>query len=210
MAVSSQTTAASEALSQAQEVAPPDALRAHVYALLATLLARPPGTAVLALLAGIEEQNPGASDMASAWQMLKLAGTQVGTAEIDDEFHELFIGVGRGELVPYGSWYLTGRMLDKPLALLRADLRALGIERQAGVHEPEDHVAALCEAMTVLISDEASPQTQQQFFAEHIEAWMARFFRDLQEARAACFYRAVGRLGEQFLKVEARYLAIPG
>ena len=40
---------------------------------------------------------------------------------------------------------------------------------------------------------------------------MARFFRDLQQAPSARFYRAVGQLGEQFIGVESQAfrVAIP-
>jgi TorA maturation chaperone TorD len=96
--------------------------------------------------------------------------------------------------------------MEQPLARLRSDLGQLGIERQDGVKEPEDHVAALCDAMALLITgDEPVPvDLQSQFFARHMEPWMGRFFRDLQQATSARFYRAVGQLGEQFMDVETR------
>jgi TorA maturation chaperone TorD len=96
---------------------------------------------------------------------------------------------------------------------LRGDLRELGIERQAGVHEPEDHAAALCDTMALLITadEPASLGRQHGFFARHIEPWVPRFFRDLQQAKSARFYRAVGQLGELFIGVEAQAfrVAIP-
>ena len=52
------------------------------------------------------------------------------------------IGLGRGELLPFGSWYQTGFLMERPLGYLRDDLSRLGYQREEGVHEPEDHVAA--------------------------------------------------------------------
>ena len=82
---------------------------------------------------------------------------------MDAEYQDLFIGVGRGEVVPYGSWYMTGFLMDKPLALLRADLAALGFERQENVKEPEDHAAALCETMAMLINEGQDLDAQRTF-----------------------------------------------
>jgi TorA maturation chaperone TorD len=118
----------------------------------------------------------------------------------------LFIGLGRGEVVPYGSWYATGFLMERPLAELRDDLREIGVERQPGVHEPEDHAGALCDTMALLISgDPPAPlEAQQRFYARHLEPWLPRFFADLQRAASARFYRAVGRLGGHFVAVETQ------
>jgi TorA maturation chaperone TorD len=96
--------------------------------------------------------------------------------------------------------------MEQPLAKLRADLRRLGFERQDGVCEPEDHAAALCETMALLAGDDTALENQAEFFEAHIGPWMARLFRDMQEATAARFYRAVGQLGEQFIETDQRYL----
>jgi TorA maturation chaperone TorD len=113
-------------------------------------------------------------------------------------------------LVPYGSWYMTGFLMDRPLALLRRDLAALGIEREADVHEPEDHISALCEAMSLVIENgmEISMERQRQFFFDHLSPWLGRFFADLQRAQSARFYLAVGQLGELFIDVEGKYLGM--
>lgn len=187
-----------------------DSVRAHLYGLFAGLLARPPGSQLLSMLAGIDEPTEDIDEMATAWRMLKLAAQRSDVDAVDDEFHALFIGVGRGELVPFGSWYLTGFMMDRPLAVLRADLAALGIERTEQTHEPEDHAAALCETMALLItSDDLDTDDERRFFKQHLEPWMGVFFADLQTANSACFYRAVGRLGQAFMGFEERYLAMP-
>ncbi len=190
-----------------------DAVRANTYSVLATLLAAPPASDVLALIKTIEtpsRNNNGNSGMAAAWGALKLAGERAAIEALDDEYHDLFIGVGRGEMVPYASWYLAGFMMDKPLAVLRQDLAELGFERRGNVCEPEDHLAALCETMSLIInsSGEIPFDRQRRFFNDHMAPWTGRFFLDLQNAKTARFYRAVGQFGEQFMEIERQYLSM--
>jgi TorA maturation chaperone TorD len=127
------------------------------------------------------------------------------------EYFDLFIGVGRGEVLPYASFYLTGFLHERPLARLRAELEAMGIERVEGQSEPEDHAAILCEVMAGLIAGDfaASEEQQRQFFDRHIAPWMARFFADLEGAKAAQFYRPVGTIGRLFIDIETQAFALP-
>jgi hypothetical protein len=113
----------------------------------------------------------------------------------------LFIGLGRGELLPYGSYYLTGFLYDWPLARLRADLLKLGVERAAGQAEPEDHAAILCEVMAGVVDRQfpASRGADRALFEKHLSPWIGRFFADLERAEAADFYRPVGMLGCAFM-----------
>lgn len=113
------------------------------------------------------------------------------------EYHALFIGLGRGELVPYSSWYQARFLMERPLATLRADLARLGFARRDGTCEPEDHAAALCEVMRIMLSELDLPFTASKlFFETHVGSWMGNFFADLERAEAARFYRAEGRLAE--------------
>lgn len=196
-----------------------DQARANVYALLAMLLVKSPNTELLTMLRQLPATGETEAEMTVAWSMLKLAADKVVTASevaaavaaLDDEYHELFIGLGRGELVPYGSWYITGFLLEKPLAELRLDLTRLGFERQSEVREPEDHAGALCETMSMIITSgrQIPFEVQREFFHKHIHPWMGRFFNDLTQAKAARFYRAVGLVGEKFLEIERAYFAMP-
>jgi TorA maturation chaperone TorD len=184
--------------------------RADVYALLGKLLASAPSRE---LLEGLRSLEPPASetgdDIIAAWSLLKQAAARAEAAPIEEEYQEIFVGVVRGELMPYGSWYVTGFLMEKPLAELRLDLKRLGFERRAEVKEPEDHAAALCETMALMAgSGEFSFDMERQFFEKHIAPWMGRFFRDLTSARSANFYRAVGLLGERFLEVEQTYFSM--
>jgi TorA maturation chaperone TorD len=120
------------------------------------------------------------------------------------EYLDLFIGLGRGLLLPYSSYYLTGALYGRPLARLRETLRLLGIEKVGGPSEPEDHAATLCEIMASLIGGPlASPaEADRQFFEQHLAPWIRRFFVDLEHSSSACFYARVGALGRVFVDVE--------
>jgi len=185
-----------------------DRYRSGVYGLLAGLLRSAPNQAALDRVAGFASVEPSQGEMALAMSMLGLAAKTCSPESIDDEFHDLFIGLGRGELVPYGSWYITGFLMEKPLGRLRDDLAQLGFQRNEDVCEPEDHVAALCEVMLMLIDDGAGLELQAHFFNTHMAAWIKRFFVDLSEAKSAVFYRGVGRFGAAFLELEERYQAM--
>jgi len=186
-----------------------DQVRASSYALLAALLANPASEALLSQLREIETDKNDLKDIVNAWCMLKLVAQRHDAEAIVDEYHVLFIGIGRGELVPFASWYLTGFLMEKPLAHLRQRLSELGFEQQEDVYEPEDHVAALCEVISQLILDEDTDfETERAFYEDFIGNWMKRFFNDLQKTESSGFYRAVGQLGEAFLDIEDRYFSM--
>ena len=123
-----------------------------------------------------------------------------------------FDAIGRGALLPYGSYYLTGFLNERPLARLREDLRVLGIERVETQCEPEDHAAILCEIMARLIGGQFSAQveTQRQIFEKHLAPWIGRFFADMAVADTADFYRHVGAVGQRFIEIEREAFALPG
>ena len=183
-----------------------DEARAGVYAVLGALLRDVPDAGLLAQVRALPPAEA-RDQFALAWEGLRLAALQVSPGEVNDEYHLLFIGLGRGELVPYGSWYQTGFLMETPLGVLRDDLRALGYERRDGVHEPEDHVAALCEVMAAMAADPNIPvERQRDFYQSHLGPWVSRFWADLGAAESAVFYRAVAGLGGAFDALEARYL----
>jgi TorA maturation chaperone TorD len=185
------------------------ASRAGMYSVLAALLRVGPGAAVREYVGRLEgEAGETKGDLAVGLNLLSLAARHSSAAALRDEYHALFIGLGRGELVPYGSWYQTGFLMEQPLGLLRADLARLGFERADDVREPEDHIAALCEVMSFLVRDGVEVERQRQFFDSHLGSWAGGFFADLSEARSAVFYRSVGRVGTAFIGLEGRYLSL--
>ena len=179
-------------------------LRADHYRLLSRLLAGPPDDTFLQTLRTLLGDE---SDLGKGLSALGEAARSTTAAAAADEYHELFIGMGRGELVPFGSFYLTGFLNEKPLAKLRQDMAHLGIARADDVHEPEDHIAAVCEIMAGLITGDfgaaANLTDQRQFFDRHLEPWAAHFFEDLETAKAATLYRPVGTVGRLFMGIEA-------
>lgn len=192
---------------------PPDAAeqahRGGLYSILGGLLRDAPAQSTLDFVAGLKgEHESEQGELPVALDMLALAARHSRPDALRDEYHALFIGLGRGELVPYGSWYQTGFLMEKPLGLLRADLARLGFERTTDTHEPEDHIAALCEVMAMLIGDGTPLEQQKQFFGNHLGNWSPDFFEDLGNARAAVFYRSVARLGSALITVESRYLSL--
>ena len=111
--------------------------------------------------------------------------------------------------MPYASWYLTGFLMEKPLSALRDELAALGFERSENVREPEDHIAALCEVMAMMIDEGFTIHQQEIFFTGQLSNWLDRFFKDLSQAESAVFYRSVGRFGQAFSAFEKQYLSMP-
>jgi TorA maturation chaperone TorD len=185
-----------------------DAARAQEYSLLATLLTRAPSGALLKRIAKLRAD---ATPLGVLHATLAQAADEVSAEKIAREFFGLFIGIGRGELLPYGSYYLTGFLNERPLARLREDLRMLGIERVEQQHEPEDHAAILCEIMAGLIGGQlpAEVEGQQRIFEKHLAPWIGRFFADLAGAKAADFYRHVGAIGRLFIETESEAFALP-
>lgn len=184
------------------------AARAQEYALLATLLGRAPDAQLLERLASLRGD---ATPLGVAHAALAQAASETTVERVEREFFNLFIGLGRGELLPYASYYLTGFLHERPLARLRADLVPLGIERAEDNKEPEDHAATLCEIMSGLVSGRlpAPPGSDQQIFEKHLSPWIGRFFADLERAEAANLYRRIGTLGRVFIQIETEASALP-
>jgi TorA maturation chaperone TorD len=184
-----------------------DLARAQEYALLAALLARAPDAAFLERLAALRGDP---TPLGLAHVGLAEAASRAVAAKVEREFFDLFIGIGRGELMPYGSYYIAGFLHERPLARLREDLRRFGIERVEQQHESEDHAAILCEIMSGIAGGqfEAPAGTDRELFEKHLTPWLGRFFADLERAESAAFYRSVGTLGRTFLEIESEAFAL--
>lgn len=178
-----------------------DRLRAAEYGLLALLLFRAPTAAVLE---GVADLTGDASPLGMAHLRLAQAASEVSAEAAGREFFNLFVGVGRSELLPYASYYLTGFLHERPLAEVRASFVELGMVRQDGSREPEDHIALLFDAMSNLAAREIGEgyETEKAFFTAHLKPWAARFFADLEVMRERPFYAAVGAVGRLFMEIE--------
>lgn len=190
-------------MAQREEILEEDRYRAQFYRLLSRLLARAPDRELLTQLSGLEGDDSAIGQALDALAAAARAATPESTA---DEFQNLFIGIGRGELVPFASFYLTGFLNEKPLARLRQDMAGHGVARAEGVSEPEDHIASVCEIMAgFILGDFEAPMPlaqQSEFFDRHIGNWAGRFFEDLENAKSSEFYTAVGALGRAFMEIE--------
>ena len=185
-----------------QTIEESERLRANVYALLARFLARPPDAD---LLKEAGQWSGDDTEFGSAIAILAEKARSADPKALKDEYEALFIGLGRGELVPYASYYLTGFLHEKPLARVRQDLREIGAERDPSVKEPEDHIAALLDVMVGLILGkfrESGVDRQRKFYRDHINSWAPYFFKDLESAKTGDFYRPIGTLGRLFLAIE--------
>jgi TorA maturation chaperone TorD len=186
-----------------RKIAEEDQLRADLYDYLGLLLSAPPDKALLRKTAALTGGETGLGAAITA--LARVAATR-GEKAAEREFNALFIGVGRGELLPYASYYLTGFLNEKPLAVLRNDMASLQITRADNVFEPEDNIASLCEMMAGLITGRfgkpATLDRQKEFFNRHIDPWAGHFFSDLEAAKGSVLYAAVGAIGREFMEIE--------
>jgi len=182
--------------------------RAAEYALLSALLARAPDAEFLARLARLRAD---AGPLGLAHAALAEAAAATTAERVGREFFNLFIGLGRGELMPYGSYYISGFLYERPLARLREDLGRLGIARAENNAEPEDHAAILCEIMAGLAGGKfpAPAGADRALFEKHLAPWIGHFFADLERAAEADFYRRIGTLGRVFINIETEAFALP-
>jgi TorA maturation chaperone TorD len=197
--------------------------RADLYGLLAVLFAAPASLALLESIAASPAAGEGV--LAQLWRALAEAALLMrddrrgGAEAVRDEYERLFIGIGKPEVMLYGSFYLSGFLMEKPLAALRTDLAQLGLERAEDVVESEDHIASLCEVMRYLIAADdgddshagAAPvdertrlALQKTFFGVHMQPWVGEMCSALIRHPQSRFYRAVGELAQQFFEVEAQ------
>lgn len=183
-----------------------EASRSATYRLLSRLLAGAPDAGVLDIVSTLHGDPE--TELGAALSALATQARDSDPAALEREYFDLFIGLGRGELVPFASYYLTGFMNEKPLARLRRDMAVLGVARADGVSEPEDHAAAVLDIMAGLIEgeygDPADLTAQRAFFETHVAPWMGRLFADLEKGRAARFYAPVGTVGRLFVEIETK------
>ncbi len=201
--------------SQTAEISPSiseeDALRADMYDFLASLLRKEPSDELIDKVSHLEgDETP----IGSACLTLAHLAKTLDNGLIRSEYVDIFIGVGRGEVLPFASYYLTGFLNDKPLANLRADMARIGVARVKGVKEPEDHIASLFDMMSGLIRGHYgkvfSIAEQAVFFNRHIEPWAGLLMRDIEAAKTVVFYAPVGTIGKAFLEIESAAFSMDG
>lgn len=195
----------------ARKITEEDQMRADLYGMLAGFLARPPSAELLAQAATLKGDD---SEMGKAIAALATLSQKTSPVAAEREYNALFIGLARGELLPFASYYMTGFLNEKPLALLRQDMADQGIARDPKVKEPEDSIASLMEIMAGLISGRfGTPQSlsrQREFFNRHVAPWAAHFFADLEGAKTSVLYAPIGTIGRQFMDIETQAFRMTG
>lgn len=183
--------------------------RSELYGLLALVYYASPATDLIANLRVAATDAPAAGAfLEEPWRALVGQARSLSDEAIQSEYNVLFGGMGKPEVYLYGSHFLSGFLNEKPLARLRTDLAGLGLARDEGMPETEDHFAYLCEVMRYLIAGDdvavANLTRQREFFTTHIQPWVMTLCDDLQKHPKARFYVAVAELTRAFMSVEAQ------
>ena len=183
--------------------------RAELYGLLASLWLAPPDAALLTQfrVAVTEAPQPGGF-LEAPWQALVAAMRASSPEAAAAEYEALFGGVGKPEVLLYGSFYLAGFLNEKPLAALRADLAGLGLARDESRGETEDHVACVFEVMRYLIAGDdvavSNLEQQRRFFRAHVQPWVDQMLDAVAAQARALLYRDVATLTRALLLVETQ------
>lgn len=189
-----------------------DQVRADFYALLAHLFSRAPDDRVLQSIVITQEPTDEAStELTKAWRALSAASAVVTHDALVEEYEAVFVGVGRPPVILYGSFYIAGFMMEKPLAELRDDLAKMGFSRNAEVRESEDHLAAVSDVMRALIlgvmgsgtDAPAEIAAQKVFFEKHLKPWVFKCCTAIQVYEKSNYYKRVAKFAEQFFAMEA-------
>jgi len=188
-----------------------DILRADMYGFLAALFRKEPSDELISTVAALEgDQSPIGGACLTLAHLAKTLDNDL----IRHEYVTVFVGVGRGEILPFASYYLTGFLNDKPLANLRADMAAIGIARADGVKEPEDHISSLFDMMAGLIRGSFgrvySVAEQASFYRKHVEPWAGMLMGDVETAKSAVFFAPAGTIGRAFLDIESQAFSMDG
>ncbi len=183
--------------------------RAEVYGLLAALFYAPPDAAMhAAFQVAVTEAPVAGAFLEASWGELVAAARRLDPAQVAREFDTLFQGVGRPEVFAYGSFYLAGKLNEKPLVALRHSLRELGLARSDSIDETEDHIASVCEVMRYLIAgDDAGTSNlaaQRRFFDAHLRGWVDALCSAIEAHSDADFYAKGARFARDFFAVEAQ------
>ncbi len=191
-----------------EKLAAEDAARADLYALLSTLWAAPPAPSLLRAVAAADDIGAGGENeppLAREWGRLQAAAAVADPAALQEEYRDLFVGVGEPPIVLNASWYRTGFLNEYPLAGVRDDLARAGLSRLQSAVETEDHIASLLETMRLLIAGDGSDpfDRQKAFFTRHIKPWYAKLAQRVEQCGQANFYAVVVALTREFLDTES-------
>jgi TorA maturation chaperone TorD len=183
-----------------------DRARADFYALISRLFYAGPDAGLLAAIAGADEITGEAENisLAGSWKSLIAAAAAMDAEAAQEEYDSVFVGTGKAEITPYVALYLAESMKENVLVRLRAELAALGLERDRRAVEYEDHFAGLCEVMRhlIFIASDGAVQEQKAFFMRYLVPCYASFCDTVKASPNTNFYKHVARFTKAFLDVE--------
>jgi TorA maturation chaperone TorD len=180
-------------------IEPEEQARADLYGVLARLFYAPPDAALLKALA---EAGAAGDGVGPAWRELSHAAAGADPEAVRQEYEERFVGTGKAPVTLYTSAYTMRYSNEVPLVALRQELASMGLGRRAGVHEPEDHIAALCDIMRHLIATRRELTEQQRFFHKWVEPAAERLCDAIDNDAGTAFYRKVSKLARDFFRLE--------
>jgi len=187
---------------------PAESSRADLYRILARLWLAAPNRELLQSLQQAGDSTPSDGHLAAPWQTLLAALRSTTVQAAADEYEALFQGVGKPEILPYGSYYLAGALNERPLVRLRDDLRELGLTRDPQRGETEDHIAFLFEVMRYLIVGDdlavCNLERQRRLFRAHLQPWIEQLCDTVEVHPRAVTWRVVAALTRSFIQVETQ------
>jgi len=185
------------------ELAPEDEARAALYGLIARLFYVAPDEGVLGQLLHSTAFEGSQLPIALAWRELVEAGRTVFPVVLESEHTDLFVGTGKAEVTPYLTHYTIKYATDNPLVELRQQLIHWGMARREDAHEPEDHIAGVCETMRFAIAvQHRSDEEQKAFFERFLYRGGMAFCDAVSASPKAVFYRRVAVFARAFLELE--------
>ena len=197
---------------------PEDEARAQLYGLVSRLFHAAPDAQLLSALVhaegfrgGDDERTEQGRALALAWRELTDACRSAFPVLLAHEHTELFASPGRAEVTPYLMHYVMQYESETPLVELRRQLAEWGIARRESVHEPEDHISALCETMRFAIAVQQRPLAEQKaFFNRYLYRGAIAFCNAVRASDRARFYKHVAEFSGAFLEVEREAFEIGG
>lgn len=172
--------------------------RSELYGVLSMLFYGPPSQAVLDLIEGAAIEGDGV--LADGWRGLQAASSQTNAERAREEYESLFIGVGKPEVMLYGSYYLSGFLMEKPLAALRKTW-----------HGSAWNAPSTCPKAKTISPPCATPcdccmaaLQHRRNFSAHIQPWARQLFDAIDAHPGATYYRAVAGLARSFVEVETQ------
>ena len=191
-----------------------DRARGEFYALLGRLYGAAPDAPLLAALGASDLwADDGENPLTGAWNRLVLASRAADAEAVEQEYTDLFVGVGKAECSLHGSYWTRDAGTEPPLVGLRTELARLGLARQGGSTLYEDHLGALCETMRILVAGAGArpPETiatQRAFFERRIGPWVYECCAAVRESPIANYYAQVAQFTDLFMALERDSFAI--